>query len=253
MSIHPDRATLLQKVAVGLAIVAIWETANRIWPSVPISRPSLIAMQILAWLQGDLYIHLFTTLTEMLTGLVIGCVTGVLAGLVIGRSPFLSVVLRPLIVALYSVPLVSLAPLFIMFFGLDMLPKIVLVAIVVFFLMFFNTFAGVQQIDDDLTRSLSLMGSSRFEEFRKVIAPGSMVWIVAGLKTSLPYALVATTTGEMLAANRGLGFLLTQSAGQLNVTALYSALCILMVLGLLISEAASRFDRWLLRWRHAAT
>ena len=80
------------------------------------------------WAQGKLYLHIATTLTEVVTGLVASVAAfGVLAGLVLGRSPLLSVILRPIIVAFYSVPLIALAPLFIMFFGLDMLPKIVLV------------------------------------------------------------------------------------------------------------------------------
>ncbi len=114
--------------------------------------------------------------------------------------------LRPIIVAFYSVPLVALAPLFIMFFGLDMLPKIVLVTIVVFFLLFFNTFAGASPVDRRSDRAgRSLMGSTRREIFKKVVAPACMAWIIGGIKTALPYALVAATTGEMLAARRGIG------------------------------------------------
>src|SRR5208282_3836259 len=97
-------------------------------------------------LRGDLYIHVATTVTEVVVGLLIGAVFGILAGLWFGRSPLLAGVMRPIIVAFYSVPLIALTPLFIMFFGLGMLPKIILVAIVVFFLLFFNTFAGAQEV-----------------------------------------------------------------------------------------------------------
>ena len=84
-----------------------------------------------------------------------------LAGLLLGRAPIAAGILRPIVVAFYSVPLVALAPLFIMFFGLDMLPKIVLVTIVVFFLLFFNTFAGAASVDNDLIAQIELMGSTR--------------------------------------------------------------------------------------------
>jgi NitT/TauT family transport system permease protein len=215
------------------------------------SRPSLIAMKLADWLQGSIYAHAATTLTEVVTGLLVGSLLGVLAGLLLGRSPIAAGILRPIVVAFYSIPLIALAPLFIMFFGLDMLPKIVLTGIVVFFLLFFNTFAGASSVDHDLIAQVQLMGSTRRELFQKVVAPACMAWIIGGIKTALPYALVAATTGEMLAARRGLGFLLSDAASQFNMTSLYAALFILMLLGLATSEAATWGERHLLRWRHA--
>ena len=242
---------LVWQVAVGVGLLAAWEALGRLHGSQWTSEPSLIADRLVQWVQGDLYLQVATTLTEVVTGLVIGAAFGILAGLVLGRSPLLSVILRPIIVAFYSVPLIALAPLFIMFFGLDMLPKIVLVTLVVFFLLFFNTFAGATSVDYDLIAQVELMGSTRREKFQKVVAPACMAWIVGGFKIALPYALVAATTGEMLAARRGLGFLLSDAASQFDMTSLYAALFILMVMGLAVSEAAAWAERRLLRWRHA--
>jgi NitT/TauT family transport system permease protein len=242
---------LLWQVAVGVGLLAAWEALGRLHGSQWTSEPSLIAARLVQWARGDLYLQVATTLTEVVTGLVIGAAFGILAGLVLGRSPLLSVILRPIIVAFYSVPLIALAPLFIMFFGLDMLPKIVLVTLVVFFLLFFNTFAGATSVDHDLIAQVELMGSTRREKFQKVVAPACMAWIVGGFKIALPYALVAATTGEMLAARRGLGFLLSDAASQFDMTSLYAALFILMMMGLAVSEAAAWAERRLLRWRHA--
>jgi NitT/TauT family transport system permease protein len=128
-------------------------------------------------------------------------------------------------------------------------PKIVLVAVVSFFLLFFNTFAGVQAVDKDLIAIFQLMGGDRREQFQKLIAPACTTWILTGLKIALPYALIAATVGEMLMARRGLGFLLTRAAEQFDMTGVYTALVILMVIGILLAEAATRLERWLLRWR----
>jgi NitT/TauT family transport system permease protein len=242
---------LLWQVAVGILLLSGWEAVGRISGGVWTSRPSLIAVKLAAWLQGSVYPHIATTLTEVVIGLVLGATVGVLAGLVLGRSPIAAGILRPIVVAFYSVPLVALAPLFIMFFGLDMLPKIVLVTIVVFFLLFFNTFAGASSVDRDLIAQVELMGSTRREKFQKVVAPACMAWIIGGIKTALPYALVAATTGEMLAARRGLGFLLSDAASQFDMTSLYAALFILMLLGLGVAETAAWGERHMLRWRHA--
>jgi len=237
-------AVVVWQIAVGIALLAGWEAIGRLHGTQWTSEPSLIAAKLVQWARGDLYIHFVTTLTEVITGLFIGSAFGILAGLLLGRSPVLSVILRPIIVAFYSVPLIALAPLFIMFFGLDMLPKIVLVTIVVFFLLFFNTFAGATSVDHDLIAQVELMGSTRREKFQKVVAPACMAWIVGGIKIALPYALVAATTGEMLAARRGLGFLLSDAASQFDMTSLYAALFILI-----IARTESRDDLEILFFR----
>ena len=132
------------------------------------------------------------------------------------------------------------------------MPKIVLVSIVTFFLLFFNTFTGAQQVDEDHLRDLDLMGATKVEQFRKVVAPATAVWIAGGIKIALPYALVATITGELLATRAGLGFLISRAAERFDMTALYAVLLILMTLGLLLSEAALRLERRFLRWRKTA-
>lgn len=242
---------VLWQIAVGIALLAGWEVVGRLFGGAWTSQPSLIAVKLAAWLRGPLYPHLATTVVEVVTGLACGSLAGVLAGLVLGRSPIAAGVLRPIVVAFYSVPLVALAPLFIMFFGLDMLPKIVLVTIVVFFLLFFNTFAGASSVDTDLIAQVELMGSTRRETFQKVVAPACMAWMIGGIKTALPYALVAATTGEMLAARRGMGWLLSDAASQFDMASLYAALFVLMLLGLAVSETANWGERHMLRWRHA--
>jgi NitT/TauT family transport system permease protein len=243
---------IVWQIVVGIVLLGGWEAVGHGNAAEWTSRPTLIISQLLEWLRGPLYPHLAATAIEVGTGLLAGVACGTVAGLLLGRSPVLSVVLRPIIVAFYSIPLVALAPLFIMFFGLDILPKIILVSIVVFFLLFFNTFTGAAEVDNDLIAAVGLMGSTGRENFQKVVAPACMAWIIGGIKIALPYALVAATTGEMLAARRGLGFLLSDSATNFNMTGLYAALVILMLLGLAVSEAAVRMERYLLRWRDAA-
>ena len=240
------------QIGVGIGFLAAWEAVGHTASGEWTSRPLLIGARLLQWLAGPLYPHLATTAIEVVAGLLVGVLCGSLAGLLLGRSPVLAVVLRPIIVAFYSVLLVALAPLFIMFFGLDILPKLILVSIVVFFLMFFNTFAGAGQVDDDQLAAVRLMGSTPRENFQKVVVPACMVWIIGGIRIALPFALVAATTGEMLAARRGIGFLLSEAANQFDMTGLYAALVILMLLGLAVSEAAGGMERRLLRWRDAA-
>lgn len=240
---------LAAQIALGVALLALWEWAGRSLGSNWTSQPSAIAARIVEWGRSSLWRNVGVTLTEIGVGLAIGATAGVALGLWLGRTRVTSVVLRPMIVALYAIPVVTLAPLLILWFGLELAPKIVLVAISAFFLLFFNTFSGVQAIDRDLVLSLSLMGATPGEEFRKIGAPGAMPWIVSGLKIAVPYAFAAAVTGELLAAREGMGSLLSKAAAQFDMTGLYAALFVLMALGILASSLMNALERRLLRWR----
>ena len=159
-----------------------------------------------------------------------------MTGLLLGMSGFVARVLRPIVVAFYSVPLVALAPLFIMFFGLDMLPKIVLVTIVVFFLLFFNTMrAGL--IDRDYLDVLRIDGIARREDFGRSWRRAAWHGSSAASRWRCPMRW-SPPRGEMLAARRGLGFLLSELRPQFDMTSLYAALFILMCSACCVSEPA---------------
>jgi NitT/TauT family transport system permease protein len=240
-------------VGLGLVILAGWELLGRTAGDTWVSRPLLIFARLQEWAASDLHVHLYTTLGEMLLGLAVGVPLGVSFGLYLGSAPTAATILRPIIVGFYSVPLLTLIPLFILWFGLGMQSKVMLIAIVVFFLLFFNTFAGVRGVDQDFVAGARLMGASRRELFQKVVMPGAVPWIITGLKIALPYALVSAVTGEMMAARAGVGFLVSRASMQYDMTGVYSALFLLMVLGVLISNSFNRFELWILRWRNATT
>lgn len=240
------------QVLLGIVLLLLWEALGRTFGYSWTSLPSLIGVRLYEWVSTDLFRHMTVTLTEIFVGLAMGGTAGVLLGLALGRSIVLGTVFRPIIVGFYSVPVITLAPLFILWFGLDLAPKIVLVTVSAFFLLFFNTFSGVRAIDRDLILSMRIMGASSGEEFRKVIGPGAMTWIISGVKIALPYAFAAAVTGELLASRDGLGSLLAKSAAQFDMTGLYSALVVLMAMGIVTSAIAVAIERRMLRWRNAA-
>jgi NitT/TauT family transport system permease protein len=240
------------RAAFALVLLGIWQAAGALGDDEWISRPTLVAARIVDLARTGLAGHIATTLSEIALGLLIGVPLGTLAGILLGRTRVLSSLLRPVIVAANSVPIIALAPLLIMWFGLGLTPKVALVALVSFFLLFFNTYSGVTTIDDDLIDALRLMGANRREILRKVVLPATMPWALSGLKSALPYALIAATVGEMMLARNGLGFLVTQFAGEYDMTGVYAALVVLMILGVLIADLAARTEAWILRWRGAA-
>lgn len=240
---------LLMQAAIGISSLLIWEGVGLAFGDAWTSRPSLIFLRLVSWLPNGLLDQFGTTLGEVAVGLCIGAPLGALAGFLLGRSLIVSEILRPIINVTYSIPFATLAPYLIFVFGLGASPKIFLVAIISFFLLLFNTFSGVKSIDTDLIDALQLMGASRREIFLRLIVPGSMAWIMAGVKTALPFSLVAAIAGEMLAPGAGLGSTLVNASSQFNMTAYFAALSVVMLLGLVFGEFGQRIERYLLRWR----
>ena len=107
----------------------------------------------------------------------------------------------------------------------------------------------MQTIDRELIENYRLLGASRSEVLRKLIAPACLAWILSGLKIALPYSLISATVGEMLLARAGVGFLLMYASQQIDITGMLAALTILMIIGVAIGEAANALERRILRWR----
>jgi NitT/TauT family transport system permease protein len=242
---------LAWQLAVLISMLLAWEVAGRYTSSSWVSTPTAVLTSLVALAGGELWPHIGITLLEMGIGLLLGVLAGSLAGLWLGRSPALAAVLRPLILVAYSVPLIALAPLLILWFGIDLAPKVLLVSLLVFFILFFSTMAGVKEIDADLVATVRLMGAGEAEVFRKLILPASMAWIASGIKAALPYALIGSILGEMLASRSGIGHLLTRAASQFDMAGMYACFVVLMVIGTLMNLLFRHLERRALWWRNA--
>ena len=242
---------------VGITVVglALWETASgRLIKPFWISAPSAIWAQLYAWVEsGDLWMHMRITLTETVAGFVLGAVSGIAFGLALGLNKRLAAVLDPFIIAFYSLPKIALAPLFILWFGVGLASKIVLATFVVFFLVFYNTYAGTLAVEQELVDVLRLMGATRWQIVRKVILPSVLLWIFTGMKISVPYALIGAVVGEMMASNKGLGYLIQASAGQYDTSGVIAALFVLMIIATGLHEILKQSERVMLRWKEDST
>jgi NitT/TauT family transport system permease protein len=190
-----------------------------------------------------LWRHLQATLLAMGVGYVIGCAVGITCGLVLGFMPFVQRVLTPYLAGLYALPKIALAPLFIILLGIDIESKIALVAITVFFLLLYSTLDGVRDVDRDLVQALTLMGANRREIARKVLAPATLPWVFTGMRIAVRYALTAAILGEVIGANRGIGYLIEASAGQYNATGVFAAVLVLVVCCVGLTELLTRAER----------
>src|SRR3977135_3053933 len=150
----------------------------------------------------------------------------------VGQTRTLADILDPFIMIFYSLPKIALAPLFVLWFGVGIDMKIILTASVVFFLVFLNTYTGVRNVSRELIAILRLMGASDRHVLTKVILPSAVSWVFAGLRLSVPYALIGAIVGELIAANQGLGYLLADASGQFNTAGVFAALLAIVLLAL---------------------
>jgi NitT/TauT family transport system permease protein len=251
---------VLIRVGILAAILVSWELVSgntrggeaalvdKFW----VSQPSDIIARLADWIsKGTLWFHMAITLQEMAIGFVIGSVGGVLIGFLLAQNLTLARIFDPFIIAFYSIPKLALAPLFILWFGIGLEPKIVLVSTVVFLLVFLNTYSGVRDVDQEIVDIFRLMGASQRDIFTKIVLPSASPWILTGLKLAVPYSLIGAVVGEIMASNKGLGYLLMHSQGQFDTAGLFAAIFILMIMGLLINEVVNRAEDRLLKWKSA--
>ena len=239
------------RLALLVTVLLTWEIASgTIIDPFWMSEPSAIFQTLYTWLlSGELFFHLSITAQEMFIGFFIGATGGAILGFILGQWDFGAKILDPFIMALYSLPKVALAPLFILWFGIGIEMKIVFAAVIVFYLVFFNTYAGVKNVDNDLLDNIRLMGASKWQIVKKVTIPSALNWVFVGLKMSVPYALIGAVIGEITASNRGVGFLISYSAGQFDTAGTFAAILILMFMSVSLNFGLGALEKRFLRWK----
>ncbi|MGZ4164341.1 MAG: ABC transporter permease [Tumebacillaceae bacterium] len=219
------------------------------------SSPLAIFKQIVAWFQtgtsqGPLYIHFLVTFEETIISFVLGVVLGVLFGYALGMSEILSVIFGPYIQMLNALPRVVLAPIFILWLGLGMPSKIALGVTLTFFIVFFNAFQGVREVDRNLVHNARLLGANKRQLAVHVIIPSALTWILSSLHTSFGFALVGAVVGEFIGATEGLGFLISQAQGAFDTTGVFAAMVLLSVTALIADWAVGKLEKRFVAWRH---
>lgn len=248
---HNVRITIA-RIVLFAAVIGLWQLGSNAKLIDPTAVPSPLAIWaalVKITLNGQLAFHSWITIQETVAGFVIGAVAGIVLGFAIGRYPLLAEICDPFILAVYSVPKVALAPLFIVWFGIGIFMKIVLAAVTVLFIVFFNTLAGVRNVDRDLIDAVWLMGASPRDVLFKVLVPSAMSWALTGVRIAIPYALIGAIIGELIASNRGIGYLISSAAGSYDTAGVFAALIVLTILAMLLNAVVDEIDRRLSKWK----
>ena len=241
-------------LVIVLGLLVLWEVAaagghvNEFF----FSRPSLLWQEFVDMVSSGLLArHLSTTGQEAGLGLLFGGVLGTLAGLGLGISPRVSRALMPLMTGLNGLPKLALGPLFIIWFGLGLQSKVLISALMVFFIFAFNLYSGVRSVDPALVAAVRLLGGSRWQVLGKVIWPACLPWLLASLRTVLGLALSGAIVGEYLGSTQGMGWLLSAAGDVYNAQRVLCCVLVLVVIIVLLDGVVRLLERRLLRWQRS--
>lgn len=246
----------LMAVTAPLVILLLWEGAaraggldQRFFPA-----PSSVLVELFSMAaSGELFVHLGWTLQRVAIGFVFGAVPAILLGLVLGLSPGLNALLRPAIAVIYPIPKVALFPLIMLIFGLGETSKWVIVAIAVFFQVFFSTLAGVVNIDRIYLDVAVNFGASRWQAYRTIALPAALPFIFTGCQLGLGMALIVVVVAEQFGTKTGLGFIIWRSWQVFEVRDMFVGLIMVALVGYGSQLAMTTLERRLIRWKQRDT
>ncbi|WP_217560941.1 ABC transporter permease [Streptomyces sp. GbtcB6] len=255
------RTALVWAGRIGLAVFVLggWQafTAWGIVDPFFFGQPSGIAKRLVDLFRhgtefGSFYSNIWTTIQEALVGFVLGAVTGVVFGVALGQSRFLADVLGPYIKMVNAIPRIVLGSIFIVAFGIGVLPKILLAAVLVFFIVFFNAFQGVREVDRNILANTRVLGASQLQIIRHVTVPSALTWIIASLHSAFGFAIVGALVGEVLGAQSGLGLVIKTAQNNFDPNGVFATMLVISVIVLGAEWLIGKLEHRLLSWRPPA-
>jgi len=247
---------LLARVLTLVVVIGGWQlfTALKIVDPFFFGRPSGIALKVRDWVEhgtayGSLWLQLGVTMKEALLGFGYGVSAGIFVGIVLGQNRFLADVVGPYIKVLNAIPRIVLGVLFIVWLGLGTASKVMLAAVLVFFVVFFNAFQGVREVDRNFVANARVLGASRIQIVRHVVVPSALTWIIASLHVAFGFSIIGAIVGEFLGAQRGLGLVIATAMNNFDPNGVWAAMLIIAVIALAAEALITQLERRLLSWR----
>ena len=235
-----------------LAFFSAWELATRFEILNPFYFPpfsKIVAKGVELFVNGTIWQHMWFSLTNFTVGFIIAVVLGVIAGVPMGWYKGISRTFDPLLSGIYATPLIALLPLIIMLFGLGPLSKIIMTVLAAVFPILINTMTGIANTDNRLITMSRAFGATDSTIFLKVSVPGSLPYIVAGMRVALGRALVYIVVAEQYGAAMGLGYLSSVAAQRFQMAAMFVPIVIIACLGAGLNELLKLIEKRLEKWK----
>jgi len=245
-----QHAVTLGRIALACLLIAAWKLGAALAGPLHVADPFAVFERIVAdtW-SGMLLRHVYVTLRLAMIGFALGCAAGIALPLLLRRLPRLTAAVEPYIMASVGIPKYALVPLFILWFGIDDAPKLWLIGLLVFYVVFIAVFAGVRSVDRGLIDMARVAGASEATIAREVIWNSLLPFLFAALKIALPRAVSAAIIGEFLVGNEGLGYLIESSRQNFDTTGVFAAIVVATALVLVINAVLVVVDHRVNAWR----
>ena len=248
----------LQKVGVRrsislLVLLLAWEALSREGMINPFYAPppsEVLNVIFTLFAERTIYGHLEATFAASLVGLAIGLALGIVLGFAAALVPLVADVLEPIMLLLNAIPRVILAPLFVIWLGIEIPSKIALAVVLVAVLIFFAVYNGIKDVNQLLVDRVRTLGGGRMILLREVYVPSVTAWVLGSLKVAVGFAFTGACVGEFVAATRGLGYLLQFAQSTYNAALTMGLIFLIMAFVLLLFFCAEVIERRLLRWRY---
>ena len=253
-----SRVTLLAlQILVAVVFVAAWYVFSTypvfgymVLPPFFFSNPVAVAEQVVKWfVTGVIWKHLWITLWESILAFAIGSVGGVLVGFWFARQPRTAAVFDPYVKMANALPRVVLAPIFTLWLGLGIWSKVALGVTLVFFIVFFNVFQGVRDVNPVVLANARMLGASRRQLLTRVYLPSATGWVFSSLHASVGMAFAGAVIGEYMGSARGLGYLILQAESVFDINAVFAGMVLLTVFAVILDWTVSLVEKRLVKWR----
>ena len=201
---------------------------------------------------GSIWENLWVTVQEALLGFAVGTLAGMVVGILLGSNRYLAEVCGPYIKIVNAIPRIVLGSIFIVAFGIGILPKILLAAVLVFFVVFFNAFQGVREVDRNIIANARVLGAKPLDIVRHVTVPSALTWIIASLHSAFGFAIVGALVAEVLGSQKGLGLVIKTAQGTFDPNGVFAVMATVAVITLGAEFLITKLEHRLLSWRPPA-
>jgi sulfonate transport system permease protein len=235
-----------------VVLILLWQLASDVGvlPESKLASPLTVLRSAVELTQtGELQSALFTSVWRVLIGFAIGAAAGLFFGVLSGLSRWGEAAVDPPLQMLRTLPHLGLIPLFILWFGIGETPKIAIVALGVAFPLYLNVFAGIRSVDQKLVEATSVLGFTRWERLRHVVAPAATEYLMVGLRLAFGIAWLSLIVGEQINADAGLGYLINNARDFLRTDIILVGLAVYAILGLGTDGVVRLIERRVLRWQ----
>lgn len=247
--------SMLTTPALIIIVIVVWDLGIRVFNVSPIIMPlpgdvgSALLDALFSW---NTYVDFSITVSEVLLGFGVAIVSGISLGALLAKSPTLSSMLHPFIIALQVTPKTPFVPLMIVWFGFGMTSKVIIAALLAFFPVFTNTFVGIRSAPGGLRDVGSVLRLSPVERFKKIEFPYALPTILTGLEVAIVLAITGAIVGEFLGGSEGLGYQTVAAMNAFDTPRLFAIILLLAVMGFLLHFGVMSLRKWLVPWHESA-